>query len=72
MFTAYSRRLLAQGNVADAIGTGCLLADVRPVLGRLRLAVDTVAVLRDAVLERTGSPPALAQRPCAPRNSRAR
>jgi LuxR family maltose regulon positive regulatory protein len=60
VFTAYSRRLLAAGNVADALGTGCLLADIRPVLGRLRLAVDTVAVLRDAVLERGAAPPEMA------------
>jgi LuxR family maltose regulon positive regulatory protein len=58
VFTAYNRRLLAVGNLADAIGTGCLLADIRPVLGRLRLAVDTVAALEQAVLERAGAPPA--------------
>ena len=60
VFTAYNRRLLAVGNVADALGTGCLLADVRLIRGRLRLAVDTVTALRDAVLARGAAPPEMA------------
>jgi LuxR family maltose regulon positive regulatory protein len=58
IFTAYSRRLLAAGNLQDAISTACVLADLRPVLGRLRAAADTLEGLLQAVLGRGEPPPA--------------
>jgi len=41
-FADYSMRLLAAGNLPDAIGTTCVLADLRTALGRLREAADTL------------------------------
>jgi LuxR family maltose regulon positive regulatory protein len=57
IFSDYSRRLLAAGNIPDAISTACVLADVRPVLGRLRGAVDTLTLLLQATLKRGEPPP---------------
>ena len=42
----------AAGDIADAIDTVCLLADVRTVIGHLRRAADTVEQLRAVVAER--------------------
>ena len=41
VFTDYSTRMLAAGNIPDAMGTASVLSDIRQPLGRLRAAVDT-------------------------------
>lgn len=51
IFTDYTGRLLAVGNLPDAISAACVLADVRPVLGRLRGAVDAIVQLLKAVTD---------------------
>ena len=52
VFADYSTRLLAAGNLPDAISATTVLADVRPVLGRLRGAEDALARVMHAVVER--------------------
>jgi LuxR family maltose regulon positive regulatory protein len=52
VFVDYVMRLLAAGSIADAISAMTVLADVRPVLGRLRGAVDALAQLLQVVLDR--------------------
>jgi LuxR family maltose regulon positive regulatory protein len=56
VFSAVTTRLLKAGDIADAIDTVCLLAEVRTIGGHLRRAVDTVERLRAVVAEREGSP----------------
>ena len=57
VFSAVTTRLLAAGDVADAIDTVCLLVDVRTIGGHLRRAVDAVEQL-SAVVQGLGvSPP---------------
>jgi LuxR family maltose regulon positive regulatory protein len=58
IFSDYSRSLLAAGNLPDAIGTACVVADVRVALGRLRGAVDALTRLLQATLDRAEPPPA--------------
>ena len=57
VFTAVTTRLLAAGDIADAIDTVCLLAEVRTLMGHLRRAVDAVEQLQAIVAEREVSPP---------------
>ncbi len=57
VFAAVTARLLKAGDVADAIDTVCLLAEVRTIGGHLRRAVDTVEQLQAIVAEREVSPP---------------
>ena len=57
VFSAVTARLLAAGDIADAIDTVCLLADVRTIMGHLRRAVDTVEQLQAIVAEREVTPP---------------
>ena len=57
VFTAVTTRLLAAGDIADAIDTVCLLADVKTIRGHLRRAVDTVEQLWAVVAEQEVSPP---------------
>jgi LuxR family maltose regulon positive regulatory protein len=57
VFTGVTSRLLAAGDIADAIDTVCLLAEVRTIGGHLRRAVDTVEQLQAIVAEREVSPP---------------
>ncbi len=57
VFSAVTTRLLAAGDIANAIDTVGLLADVRTTLGHLRRAVDTVEQLRALVTEREVPPP---------------
>jgi LuxR family maltose regulon positive regulatory protein len=52
VFVDYSARLLAAGNIPDAISAMTVLPDVRPALGRLRGAVDTLTRLLQVVVER--------------------
>lgn len=52
VFAEYSLELLAAGNVADAISAATVLTEVRPVLGRLRGATDTLNRLLEAVLDK--------------------
>ena len=62
VFSAVTTRLLAAGDVADAIDTVCLLAEVRTIGGHLRRAVDTVEQLQAVVLERdVSAPPEMAE-----------
>jgi LuxR family maltose regulon positive regulatory protein len=52
VFTGYAERLLAAGNMPDAISATTVLADVRPALGRLREAEDTLGRLLQFVVNR--------------------
>jgi len=45
VFADYSMRLAAAGHIPDAIGTACVLADLRLALGRRHEAVDTLTGL---------------------------
>jgi LuxR family maltose regulon positive regulatory protein len=51
VFADYSMRLLAAGNIPDAIGATSVLADLRPALGRLREAGDTLTRLLQVVVD---------------------
>jgi LuxR family maltose regulon positive regulatory protein len=51
VFADYNMRLLAAGNIPDAIGTASVLADLRLALGRLREAVDTLTRLLRVVAD---------------------
>ncbi len=55
VFAGYSTRMLAAGNIPDAMGTASVLADIRPPLGRLRAAVDTFTELLQVGVDR-GAP----------------
>ena len=57
VFSTVTTRLLNAGDVADALDTVCLLAEVRTILGYLRRAVDTVEQRQAIVAEREVSPP---------------
>ncbi|HYN57636.1 MAG TPA: hypothetical protein VES03_10610, partial [Motilibacterales bacterium] len=57
VFSAVTARFLKAGNVADAIDTVCLLAEVRTILGHLRRAVDKVEQMQAVVLAWEASPP---------------
>ena len=57
VFSAVTARLLKAGDVADAIDTVCLLAEVRTIQGHLRRAADAVEQLRAVVLELEVPPP---------------
>ena len=57
VFSAVTTRLLKVGDIADAIDTVCLLAEVRTIMGHLRRAADTVEQLWSVVAEREVSPP---------------
>ena len=57
VFAAVTARLLKAGDVADAIDTACLLAEVRTIRGHLRRAADIVEQLQAVVLEREVAPP---------------
>ena len=57
VFSAVTTRLLRAGDVADAVDTVCLLADVRTIGGHLRRAVEAVEQLSAFVAEREVSPP---------------
>ena len=57
VFTGYATRLLAAGNIVDAISTTGVLVDVRPALGRLREAVDAVTRMLQVVTDRDAPPP---------------
>ena len=52
VFADYSTRLLAAGNIPDAISAMTVLPDVRPALGRLRGAVDALTRLLQVVVDR--------------------
>ena len=49
VFSEVTTRLVKAGNIADAIDTVCLLAEVRTILGHLHRAVDAVEQLRTVV-----------------------
>jgi LuxR family maltose regulon positive regulatory protein len=51
VFAGYSSRLLAAGNIPDAISAMTVLADVRPALGRLREASDALVRLLRVVMD---------------------
>jgi LuxR family maltose regulon positive regulatory protein len=51
VFAGYSMRLLAAGNIPDAISATTVLTDVRPALGRLREAVDALRWLLQVVAD---------------------
>ena len=51
IFADYSKRLLAAGNIPDAIGATCVLADIRSASGRLREATDTLTGLLQVVAD---------------------
>ncbi|HEY5474587.1 MAG TPA: hypothetical protein VIK32_15540, partial [Candidatus Limnocylindrales bacterium] len=51
VFADYSMRLLAAGNIPDAIGATFVLADLRSALGRLREAADTLTRLLQVVVD---------------------
>ncbi len=51
VFVDYSARMLAAGNIPDAIGTASVLPDIRMPLGRLREAVGSVEQLLQFVLD---------------------
>jgi LuxR family maltose regulon positive regulatory protein len=57
VFAGYSTRMLAAGNIPDAMGTASVLADIRPPLGRLRAAVDTFTELLQVGVDRGGPLP---------------
>jgi LuxR family maltose regulon positive regulatory protein len=52
VFADYSMRLLGAGNIPDGISATTVLADVRPVLGRLRGAMDALTRLLQVVVDR--------------------
>jgi LuxR family maltose regulon positive regulatory protein len=51
VFVDYSARLLAAGNIPDAISATSVLPDVRPALGRLREASDALMQLLQVVVD---------------------
>ncbi len=57
VFSAVTTRLLQAGDIADAIDTVCLLAEVRTTLGHLRRAQESVEQLGAVVAELGDSPP---------------
>jgi len=51
LFVDYSQRLLAAGNIPDAISAMTVLPDIRPALGRLRGATDALTRLLQVVVD---------------------
>lgn len=51
LFVDYSARLLAAGNIADAISAMTVLPDITPPLGRLRRAIDALMGLLQVVVD---------------------
>jgi LuxR family transcriptional regulator, maltose regulon positive regulatory protein len=52
LFVDYSQRLLAAGNVPDAISAMTILPEIRPALGRLHGAIDALTTLLQVVADR--------------------
>lgn len=57
VFSAVTTRFLTAGDIAVAIETVCLLAEVRTITGHLRRAGDIVEALHAVVAQREASPP---------------
>jgi LuxR family maltose regulon positive regulatory protein len=51
LFVDYSQRLLAAGNIPDAVSAMTVLPEIRPVLGRLRAATDALTRLLQVVVD---------------------
>lgn len=57
VFVDYSARLLAAGNIPDAISAMTVLPEIRPALGRLREASDALVLLLRVVVDQGEPPP---------------
>ena len=57
VFVDYSERLLAAGNIPDAISAMTVLPEIRPALGRLREASDALVRLLRVVVDQGEPPP---------------